>query len=327
MWSIDAIYWSGVKAPANITAFASATTNFSSDIGWFACGTDVYRITYGSAPQKIATLPSKVITMIGENNGVVAGLDNGFIYDVSRDGLSQQRQAVAPGLIGIALVTASNTNPILAGTSSGVFAIPNFGPAMQIDNGAVSTIFSTGSSLFADMGSDSVFHYNANGTRYGGYPNPPAGSVTQFARPASGVPNASQGIFALCGTSIFRRDSMGVAAWTPINQSISAPPQPLPGSLTLLDSNSTWFVGFVERMIGPQRGYAYYATSSGPSKTASVGGVTYNNVILVNYTAEAHGVTDVTDVPQYNIYFEKDVGPVVIEKIENGTTITTTLVK
>ena len=165
-------------------------------------GTDVFiELLMVLRLKRSRSLPSKVITMIGENNGVVAGLDNGFIYDISRDGLSQQRQAVAPGLIGIALVTTSNTNPVLAGTSSGVFDIPNFGPATHIDNGTVSTIFSTGSSLFAEMGSDSVFHYNANGTRYGAYPKPSHCRIRYSirARPASGVPNASQGIFALCG--------------------------------------------------------------------------------------------------------------------------------
>jgi hypothetical protein len=333
MWTTDAINWSGVTAPASISAFASATTNFSFDIGWFACGTDVYRITYGSAPQKITTFPSKVITLTGENNGVVVGLDNGFLYDVNRNGLPQQRQAMAPGLTGIALVTTgnnNNTNPVLAGTLSGVLVIPNSGSSIQRDSGTVSVIFSTGSSIFASVGADSIFHYNADGTRYGAYANPPGNRITQFARPTSTTPNSSAGVFVLSGTSIFRRDSAGVATWTPINQSISAPPPFQPGSLTLLDSNSTWNAGFVQRNVGSGLQHSYYvyeALSSGPQPSVQINGTMYNNVIIVNFTAKANGVTDTTDVPEYNIYFEKNVGPAVIEKIENGKTVWTSLVK
>jgi hypothetical protein len=319
--------WVGDTAPTSITAFASATPNFYHDLCWFACGTDLYRITIGAFPQKVATLPSNIITLAGENNGngVVAGLDNGAIYDVPRTGLPQLRQTV-PGLVGISFIPGG-LNPVLAGTSNGVFAIPNSGPAKQIDNGAVSIIFSTGNSIFASVNADSIFHYNANGTPYGAYANPIPGVVTQFARPTSSTPNASEGIYVLIGTSVFRRDSTNVASWTPINQVVTAPPNFRPGSLTLLDSNSTWLAGFVERNMGGgvQRGYAYYAASSGPfTSYKAANGVTYDSVLIVTYTSKANGVTDIANVPQYTIYYEKGKGPVVIERSENGNIVTTT---
>jgi hypothetical protein len=239
------------------------------------------------------------------------------------------RQNVPAPLIGIAFVSSVISDPILAGTSSGVFAIPSSGPATQIDYGAVSAIFSTGNSIFVGVNADSVFHYNADGTRYRGYANPNGSSIAQFAHPISAVPSPSYGIYALSGSTIFRLDSdVAGSRWTMVNQSVSSTPGFQAGSLTLLDSNSTWFAGYVERSVGgTQRGYAYNATSSGPETQVIVNGTTYNNVILVNYTAKAKGITDTTDVPQYNIYYEKGVGPAVIEKSENGTTITASLVK
>jgi hypothetical protein len=333
MWTINGSLWIGDTTLGAITAFASAIANHYSDFCWFACGTDIYRITVRSAPQKVASLPSKVVALTGENivgiDGVVAGLDNGTVYDVTRTGQAQSRLATAPaGLVGVALVSSSSTDPVLAGTSSGVFTIPNSGPATQIDYGAVSAIYSTGSSIFAGVGADSVFHYNANGTRYGSYANPIPGVVTQFARPTNTVPNASQGIYVLIGTSVFRRDSVNVASWTPINQVVTAPPTFTPGSLTLLDSNSTWIAGYVESAIGGLlRGYAYYATSSGPFTSYTANGTTFNNVLIVNYTAKASGIANTTNVPEYTIYYEKGKGPVIIEKYENGQTITTSLVK
>jgi hypothetical protein len=320
--------WVGDTAPASITAFASATLNFYHDLCWFACGTDLYRITIGSFPQKIASLPSKIVTLAGENNGVAAGLDNGAIYDVPRTGQPQLRQTV-PGLVGISFIPGGS-NPILAGTSSGVFAIPNSGPAKQIDDAAVSIIFSTGNSIFASVNADSIFHYNANGTLYGTYANPSGGGIiTQFARPASGQPNSSQGIYVLSGTSIFRRDSLTTGTWTAINQTISSTPALQPGSLTLLDSNSTWVAGYVERNMGAglQRGYAYDAISSGPfTSYKAANGATYDSVLVVTYTSKANGVTDMADVPQYTIYYEKGKGPAVIVRTEAGKpTITTSL--
>ncbi len=323
IWYSD-FEWVGDTTLASITAFASATGNFYHDLCWFACGSDLYRITTGSYPQKIATLASKIVTLTGETNGVAAGLDNGAIYDVSRTGQPQLRQTVY-GLVAISLIP-SGLNPVLAGTSSGVFDIPTSGPAKQIDNGAVSLMFSTGNSIFASVG-DSVFHYNANGTVYGHYASPPGGVLTQFAHPTV-ITNASQGVYALSGTSIFRRDSSTTATsgtWTAINQTVSSIPALKPGSLTLLSTDTTpWFAGFVEQNIGgQQRGYAYAATSSGPFASYS----TYNNVLIVNYTAKAKGIVNTTNVPQYNIYYEEGVGPVIIEKIENGQTTTTSLVK
>jgi hypothetical protein len=327
IWNSGSI-WVGDTAPAKITAFSSATPNGFLDLCWFACGTDVYRITLGSFPQKIASLPSPVVALTGENNGVVAGLGNGAIYDISRNGQTHLRQNIPAPLQGIAFISSGISDPILAGTSSGMFAIPNSGPAMQIDSGAVSSIFSTGNSIFAGVSADSVFHYNADGTRYRGYANPNSSSIAQFAHPISAIPSPSYGIYALSGSTIFRLDSDAAGSrWTTVNQSVSAPPALKPGSLTLLDSNSTWFAGYVQRNIGgTQRGYAYTATSSGPETQVTLNGTTYNNVIVVNYMAKANGLTDTTDVPQYNIYFEKGVGPAVIEKSQNGKMTTTSLV-
>jgi hypothetical protein len=326
IWNSGSL-WVGDTAPAKITAFTSAAPNGFFDLCWFACGTDVYKITLGSFPQKVASMPYNVVAMTGESNGIVVGLGDGDIYDVFRNGQTHLRQNIPAPLQGIAFVSSVTSDPILAGTSGGVFAIPNSGPAIQVDNGAVSSIFSTGNSIFAGVGVDSVFHYNANGTRYRGYINPNSNSIAQFAHPISAVPSPSYGIYALSGSTIFRLDSDAAGSrWTMINQSVSAPPALQPGLLTLLDSNSTWFAGFVERSAGgAQGGYAYTATSSGPETQVIVNGTTYHNVIVVNYTAKKNGVTDTTDVPQFNIYFEKGVGPAVIEKSENGKMTTTSL--
>lgn len=327
----DCRIWTYALAPSAITAFASASQNFFFDIGWFACGTDIYRITIGSnAPQKVASLPSKVVALAGENNGVVAGLDNGAVYDVSRNGQMQPRQSVPTPLVGIALVSSGSANPVIAGTSSGVFSVPAVGYATLIDNGSVSAIFATANSIFAEVGTDSVFHYNPDGSRYGSYANPNSSIITQFAHPTSTFPNPSLGIYVLAGTSIFRRDSVINGSWTAINQMISAPPSFSPGSLTLLSSDTTWTAGKIERNAGSpqQRGYSYVATRSGPFPKLVVNGTTYNNVMIVSYTSSrANFGIDTTNIPQFNIYYEQGVGPVVIERTVNGNMVTTTLVQ
>ncbi len=330
MWTSDddCSHWTKATTPTGITAFTS-TGDFSGDRCWFACGQTIYRISgNGTNYTPVTTLSANVIAIAWENDGVAAGLDNNTIYDVPKNGLAHYRQAVPSPLAGLTLVTSGFFNPILAGTQSGVYSISAFDSSTKIDNGSVSTIYSTGSSIFAGL-PNSVIHYNASGSRYDAYANPTLGVVTQFAHP-TGFASPSQGIYALSGSTIYRLDTIqsGGSKWTPANQGISAPPAFMPGSLTLLTTDTTWIAGFIEHNAGgTQRGYAYYATSSGPFPQYAVGGVTYNNVLRVDYTSKANGMADTAGVPQYNIYFEKGIGPAVIVRSEGGKTTTTQLVK
>ncbi len=328
MWTSDKVLWTLAKVPSGITAFASS--NYFFDVCWFACGTDVYRISHGSDPLKVASLPSKIVAITPETNGSVAiGLDNGAIYDMGRTGAPHLRQTLPYPLLGIALVSSGLSDPIFASTANGLYTVASIGTPKLVDQGAVSAIFSTGNSVFAGMTTDSVFHYNPTGSRYNGYENPNGGTIKQFAHPISGIPSPSYGIYALSGTSIFRRDSDAAGSrWVMANQMISSQPAFHPGSLTLLDSNSSWNAGFIERIGGGLlRGYSYEATSSGPQASVTINGVTYSNVIIVNFTSKANGLVDTAGVPQYNIYFQKGVGPAVIERIENGKSVMTALPK
>ncbi len=324
LWTDDGYNWLAFTAPtAGITAFASSspTINDGDDLFWVACGANLYQFSsISKALTAVTSCPlTNIVALEANRNGVIAGGDNGQIYEVSYYG-SSTLQATVPGTLdGIAAKFAS--------TSSGVYDFTN--ASATVLSGNYSTIYSTGVSIFAAQSGGAVDHFALFGAPNDVVLPAPNGSnvVTQFALPSQGPYDPNSGVFALAGTQVYYRQN--ATTWVPVNQTVVPPPALKPGSLTLLDSNSSWIAGYIERnnMGGPQHSYTYYATSSGPVAQVKFGGATYNNVLLVNYVAKLNGMTDSDDVPQYNIYFEKGLGPVVIQRSENGSVTTTTLVK
>jgi hypothetical protein len=325
-WSSLSAHWSPayVTSSSGISAFASADPSNDHNDGdqfWVACGSQIYRFSNTSnVGNSIASPLKNVVALEAQQDGVLAAGDNNLLFKIDLSGDATPVGA-GPGTInGIAGNYVS--------TSAGIFDYTHTGPA--ITSPGDSAIYATAFSVFGARGDGSVDHFG----RFGPpnpfvitAPSPKYIPVTQFAFPNQGVFDPNSGVYALAGTQVFyRQDSI---TWVPVDQSISTAPTYRSGSLTLLDSNSSWNAGFVERLPGgPQHGYSYLASSSGPQPTVQVNGTTYNNVIIVNFTAKANNsVTDTSDIPQYNIYFEKGVGPAVIEKIENGKTTWTSLVK
>jgi len=325
----DSQPWALVVTPAPITAFASASS-FSGYLCWFASGNTVYHISGNGAISPSTTLlPATIVCLASGSSGAFAGTTDGSIFTISKNsGAAHLVQTVPGTLNGIAYVPFGSNNPVLAATSTGVYAINLFGPSdtlQQLDDGNILSIYTTGSSVFASR-ADSVFHYNANGTRYGNYAAPTSGPITQYARP-TGPPDPSQGVYALAGGSLFRLDNPqgGTPMWTPANQIVTAPWHPNAGSLTLLKNDSLWLAGYIANLGGggppPQNQpklYLYQAHSGGSYAQATLDGITYNNVLFVQYTAYSNGIADLNDVPQFLIYYQKGVGPIRIEKTQTG---------
>ena len=46
--------------------------------------------------------------------------------------------------------------------------------------------------------------------------------------------------------------------------------------------------------------------------------VAYHDVIVIRYAVEKNGAPDNTSVPEYLVYFQRGVGPVRIEKSQQG---------
>jgi hypothetical protein len=329
MWTSDnGSHWTSITTPSKITAFTSgAAGNFFNETCWFACGQDVYKVSGGTTIAHVNSLPSTVVTLASENGAVIAGLNNNALYLVPDGGSATLVQTLSNTLQGIAFVPSIFTNnPVLAGTSNGVYSVSASGQIVNIGSGSVSAIYSTGSSIFAAVNSG-ILHFYPSGTLYDSYLNPPTGIVTQFARPI-GLPDSTQGVYVLSGTTIFRRDSDAAGSrWTQVNQVISPQWHPQPGALTLLTSDTNWLAGYIVNTAGLPRSYAYRASGSGPYAQVTLDNVSHNNVFMVRYTAySSNGVADVTDIPEYLIYFQQGTGPIRIERTENSNTTITRLV-
>ncbi|GEM_PF-3066540 len=324
-WTSDSgAHWKSYSTPPGtaITAFASADPtddHYDGTIFWVACGSQVFRFTTIGSGTMFQSSLSRITALEAQSDGdvIVAG-DNGIIFDLNHSGLAEPIDTV-PGRVGaIAQHYVS--------TPAGVFDYSHPGPAIITGND--SSLYSTGISIFAAEDDGTVDHFSVFGT-----PNPvtlpapnSAATVTQFAFPYVGQHDVNKGIYAVSGGTIYYRQD--ASTWVPINQVISGPLSFKPGSLTLLSSDSTWTAGFIESTKnGLPKGYTYVAKSSSQfaHEQILVGGMMYSNVIIVNLTSMANGVADTQDIPQYNIYFEKGIGPALIERTVNGSTTSLSL--
>lgn len=312
----DGFSWSSYTTAPGITAFASDPGRIG-NLFWVACGSQLYVFSNTSVDTIIAA-PLGTITALEADidDGILAADNSGLIFDFSHTGKLGPNLNIGSPVRGLVSDFVS--------TQSGVF---NFTDSKKIVNNNDSALYATTNTIYAARydGSGMVDYFaNSTQTNPATFPAPvPGATVTQFAYPGLSNPNGT-GVYALVGSQVFYLQSP--TAWDPVNQVIAAPPFQ-PGSLTLLDSSSAWVAGFVERILPDtaQRGYVYYATSSGPFKTLNLNGTTYNDVLIVSYTSKANGVTDTTGVTQFNIYYEKGIGPVVIERSWNGSVVTTVL--
>jgi hypothetical protein len=117
-------------------------------------------------------------------------------------------------------------------------------------------------------------------------------------------------------------------SWHLAKASISTTGPPVVGTFTLLSDSIAWTAGFVTKTFsGMSRGFSYRAKGLTSASKVVLDSVTYNDVIVIQYTAESGGVDNTTDLPQYLIYFERNIGPIRIERTENGTTVVSKLVK
>jgi hypothetical protein len=314
-WTSDGgVHWLSDSTPAGtgITAFASS--RYGGDVFWAACGGQLYEFTIFSASPKPVGCPLGTITALeASSDGVIAAGDDGNVYDVPRSGTVKLLGKVPGAVLGIAANYVSTTLP-------GIFDYTHAAtPIVAADDSA---IYFTGSNVFAARSDGSVDRYTPSFSDvHLAAPNP-GKKVTQFAYPNQGG-HDSKGMYAVAGGQVFyQQDS---AVWVPVNQIVS-PPAPLaPGALTLLRTDdTTWIAGFIESTYkGLQKGYGYRASAFGPSAKVYLDGTPFNDVLIVRYTSESNGVADALNMPQYNIYFQKGVGPIRIEQTTNGKTITT----
>ena len=121
--------------------------------------------------------------------------------------------------------------------------------------------------------------------------------------------------------------------WTPLYQNIDSISGWLPGSFILLKNGETsWPCGSILTTTGGiARGFVYTARFIQHADSLVLGKIAYHDVIVMRYAVEKNGTSgsasvsppdaDNSSVPEYLIYFQRGVGPVRIEKSQQGKPI------
>ncbi|HEY3873864.1 MAG TPA: hypothetical protein VGM92_00175, partial [Candidatus Kapabacteria bacterium] len=288
-------------------------------------GNTIYRIASGSnTTNPVATMGSNVVTMAPSLDGVVAITTDGGVYDVNRSGGAPRLLATASGVPTGIITVGFGT---FIATSKGLYSFSSSNALTSLTSLPILNLYTTGNSFFAST-TDSVLHYYSTGSLYGSYPNPSPTPVTQYARSTAGSVGVA---FALAGSAAFSLNPIGSNVWSPINYNIAVSWQPHPGVLTLLKDTATeWTAGFLALQSngnGQPSFFTYLASAAGPYPSLTIDSTSYLNVLTVHYTPMSNGMIDHNDAPEFLIYYKKGLGPIRIERTENGNTSVTKFVK
>ncbi len=305
---------------AGITAFASANPgdDHAGDLFWVACGGQLYRFSFGSNTGTPLSCPIENITALeAEQGGVIVAGADGSIFDVPRSGAASPRTVIPGAIRGMAWNYVS--------TANGIYDFTHSGP--PIDSNGNSAIYVADLSVFGARDDGTIDRFTIFGPSNMVNLSAPSSTatVTQFAFPYQGSLDPNKGIYVLAGSRVFYRQD--ASTWVSVNQVLSSPPSLNPGTLTLLRGDPTWNAGYVENMKGEvPHGDMYQATSSG-SVSAYLDRNVYDNLLIVSLTPHAGAMLDTANGPQYNLYYQKGVGLIRIERMEHGTETVTKLLR
>jgi hypothetical protein len=317
----------GLPAPATgITGIIPDDgQDLNGDVLWVAAGNNLY----GRSPSawKIYSAGGLIGALTSNGDSIFAGINNGGNYTIvaiDRDAHTGTVPRIVCSSSGIINRLIADHDHLYIGTNSGLYIYdlrqgafmshPDFGNVTAL---AMANPFVVVGHMDGKIGLwDGIYQPEGSAG---------SGAVTQFAFSPPPVGD----VFARTDSTVY--DNTSNMTWAPIRVPPSRSGAGRPGSFTLLANNPAgWQAGFVESMKSSfPRSYTYQASYLGHADSIVLDSIGYHDAIMIQYTAfPSNSITpDATDIPQYLIYFERNVGPIRIEKTEKGLTTVTRLVK
>jgi hypothetical protein len=321
------IKWTPIfTAPVRISTILSDRAH-DGDAIWFASDNMVFRYSMKKGFDDKGVLFSDVVTSLDEGrlaySDAIVGLRNGNI-GVIHDDTSTEFSSVPSEITGIALG--------LVASRSGLFDILGLPqPSSKPIRDDLSNVFP----LHPSNGQDVAVAF-ADG-RMAEFDN---GIVRPLGTPVTGIPVQqfatagpnSTDFFALAGNQVWIAQGM---TWKPVRAIMqSAPPIPKSASIVLLSTDTAWTTTLTQDLgNGNSVGIIYNASVIAPASAVRLDDIDYSDVLTVNYvptgqTTASPGVTLVSaTMPGFTIYYQRGVGPIRIQRVMNGVSTVTSLVK
>jgi hypothetical protein len=296
------------------------------DLFWVGSGTALYEYSSTKGWKTSPISGGASITAMDRDNSLCA-LSDKHLISFDEGGIN----TVGPILPDIVVAIASRLiSPgffaTIVATPSNVYSISTYSATRL--GGQVSSLYSVPFEIFLGMPDGSI-QFSQDGASLSTDGSVGTLPVTQFTRPLS-FPDTTQTIYALSGGHFYYHyQSSPSTNWKLAKASISTAGSPQTGAFTLLNNDSnTWTAGLVvQTSSGVSHGFVYRAQKVTSAFAIVFDSVTYNDIVVIRYTAQSGGVQDSVNLPQYLIYFQRNIGPIRIERTENGMTVVTKLVK
>jgi hypothetical protein len=284
---------------------------------WAAVGTSVFEFQ-DNLPVNVIRMSDTVVALApGFGGDVLVGQVNGQVFGVYGS-IPQLVYSLGPGQ------TLQCLSRNYVGSTAGVYDYQVSGFPKLV--GSVSTLYDGEDGTYVGMSDGRVFRLdNSFAHRVVSLRMKGDSGITQFATFTSGQHQAPS-VFVLSGSMLFHQIPGG---WDTVQRTWSITNPLKPGGFTLLaPSASGWQAAlFEEGKAGGSIALSDQARYVTQANDIVLEGVPYHDVIMVRYTAFRGTQADITSTPEYLIYYQRNVGPIRIERTENGQTTVTRLVK